>query len=122
MPTQRQDYLLRLVAQAAAALRRLRERLVGGDAPAEIVEEARAAQRELLGKDVSLLRALEPATAAGLVGDRRRIALGAELVRVEGAALRREARDAEGAALEARADALARLGDPSALAEAGDGA
>ena len=122
MPTQRQDYLLRLIAQAAAALRRLRERLVGGDAPAEIVEEARAAQRALLGKDVSLLRALEPATAAGLVGDRRRIALWAELVRVEGAALRREGRDAEGAALEARADALARLGDPSALAEAGDGA
>jgi len=106
MSSQRQDYLLQLLTQAAAALRRLRERLAGGAAAAEIVREAQAAQGELLGRDAAMLRALDPATAARLLGDARRAALWGELLLVEADAARQLGEAARAAALEARARVL----------------
>lgn len=108
MSSQRQDYLLRLITQAAAALRRLRERLAGGAAPAEVVREAQEAQGELLGRDAAMLRALDPATAARLLGDARRAALWGELLMVEAAAQRQLGLAARAAALEERAKVLLR--------------
>lgn len=101
------DYLMRMIAIAAAIVARLRERLRRGEAPAEVAQEARAAQGELLGKDASLLRALDAASAARLIGDRERLSAWAELLRVEAEALRQSG-DAEGARrVEERARSLA---------------
>src|SRR5918999_4114121 len=88
MPVQR-DYILRLLEQAAAALRRLRELLGTGSAPpVEIVEEARAAQAALFGNSWSLLQQVDVATATSLVRDPRQLAMWAELLRAEADATR----------------------------------
>lgn len=100
------DYLLRMIAAAAAIAARLRERLVGGGSADEIVREARQAQNELLGKDAPLFRALDPASIAKLVADKKRIEAWAELMRVEAEALRAAGKPDEAAALDARASAL----------------
>jgi hypothetical protein len=101
------DYILRLIAAAAAAMNRLRGRLAEGEPPLRIVQEARARQGELLGKDAQLLAALDPASAARLVGDKDRVAAWAGLLRVEADALRAEGKNAEADTVERRADALA---------------
>jgi hypothetical protein len=113
MSSQREDYLIRLLTQAAAALRRLRERLAGGAAAGEIVREAEAAEGELLGRDAVMLRALDPATAAGLLGDPRRAALWGELLLVEATAQRQLGQAERAAALEARAKVLLRAAGPA---------
>lgn len=100
------DYILRLIAAASAAVARLRERLTGGAQPDEIVQAARAAQGELLGKDAGILRAVDPASAARLLGDTQRLAVWADLLRVEAEGHRRAGRSDEASALERRADAL----------------
>ncbi|HKG95297.1 MAG TPA: hypothetical protein VKA84_25485 [Gemmatimonadaceae bacterium] len=107
MQRDERDYILRLLAAAAAALGRLRERLAANAQPAEVIREARAAQGELLGRDAMLLQALDPASAAALL-DPKRVALWAELLRVEAAAHRQAGQEREAAALEARAAALDR--------------
>ena len=104
----KRDYLLRMIAIAAAAVARLRERLSGGDPPEEIVQAAREAQGELLGKDAMMLRMLDPASAAHVLGDPQRVTQWAELLRVEAEAHRKAGRESEAAALEARAAALVR--------------
>lgn len=106
MLRQERDYILRMIAAAAAAVARLRERLIGGAQPEEIVEAARAAQGELLGKDAGLLRALDPSSAAHVVGDRERLAAWGDLLRIEAEALRKAGRADDAAALDQRADAL----------------
>ena len=106
MPSQREDYLLRLLRQAAEALRRLREALNGEGSAAEVEKEADAAIGELLGPRHGLLSSLDPFSAASLVADPRRVELWANLIRVQAAA-RRQLSDETGAtALERRADAL----------------
>ena len=107
MPVQR-DYILRLVEQAAAVLRRLRELLRGGAGePAAIVEEARAAQAELFGNTWQLLQRVDVATATSLVRDPRQLAIWADLLRVEADA-NRALGDAERAEqLDSRATAIA---------------
>lgn len=101
------DYILRMIAAAAAAVARLRERLTGGAQPAEIVAEARAAQGELLGPEVALLRALDPASAAHAVGDADRLRSWADLLLIEAEALRKAGRVAEADVLAQRANAIA---------------
>ena len=113
MSAQREDYLIRLITLAAAALRRLRERLAGGASAGEVVREAQAAHGELLGPDAAMLRALDPATAARLLGDARRAALWGELLLVEAAAHRQLGHTERAAALEQRATALLRASDPA---------
>ena len=107
MPVQR-DYILRLLEQATAVLRRLRELLGAGTAePAAIVEEARAAQAELFGDTWMLLQQVDVATATGLIRDPRQLAVWADLLRVEAEA-NRELGDAKRAVyLETRAAGLA---------------
>jgi hypothetical protein len=107
MPVQR-DYILRLLEQAAAVVRRLRELLGAGTGePAAIVEEARAAQAELFGETWMLLQRVDVATATGLVRDARQLAVWADLLRLEAEASRALG-DAERATyLETRADGVA---------------
>jgi hypothetical protein len=97
------DYLLRMIAIAAAAAARLRQRLAGGGPADEVVQEARAAQVELLGKDATLLRMLDPVSAVHALADPKRLEPWAALMRVEADALRAAGRDAEAAVLEAKA-------------------
>jgi hypothetical protein len=100
------DYILRQINQASIALTRLRERLVGGAQPDEIVQAARAAQGELLGNDAPMLRALDPSSAAHLLGDKQVVAMWADLLRIEADAHRTAGRTDEAAALELRARSL----------------
>jgi len=113
MPVQR-DYILRLLEQAAAVLRRLRELLGGGAAePAAIAEEARAAQAALFGDTWLLLQRVDVATATSLIRDSRQLSLWAELLRVEAEA-NRALGDAERAEyLEARAAGIAAAAERS---------
>jgi hypothetical protein len=90
------DYIMRMIAAAAAAVARLRERLSGGHAPDEVAQEARAAQTALLGQEAALLRALDPASAAHAIGDRERLMAWADLLLVEAEGQRR-AGDEKGA-------------------------
>jgi hypothetical protein len=107
MPVQR-DYILRLLEQAAAVVRRLRELLVGGSAePSAIVEEARAAQAALFGDTWMLLQRVDVATATGLIRDSRQLAVWANLLRVEAEANRSLGDAARAEQLETRAAAIA---------------
>lgn len=106
MLRQERDFILRMIAAAAAAVARLRERLIGGAQPDEIVEAARAAQGELLGKDLAMLRALDPSSAVHVLGDKERLAAWADLLRLEAEAHRKAGRVGEADALDRRADAL----------------
>jgi hypothetical protein len=117
MPVQR-DYILRLLEQAAAALRRLRELLSAGTAaPSAIVEEARAAQAALFGDTWILLQRVDVATATALVRDPRQLSLWADLLRVEAEASRSLGDEERAINLETRAagiaTAAARLGATS---------
>jgi hypothetical protein len=106
MLREERDYLLRLINQASIALARLRERLLGGTTPDEIIAAARAAQGELLGKDAAMLRLLDPASAAHVLGDKELLAMWAELLRLEADAHRKARRIDAAQALEGRAQAL----------------
>ena len=107
MPVQR-DYILRLLEQAAAVARRLRE-LLGGSTgePAAIVEEARAAQAALLGSAWTLLQQVNVPTATALVRDPRQLAAWADLIRVEAQASRAMGDEKRASYLESRADEIA---------------
>ena len=102
------DYILRQINQASIALARLREQLVRGAQPDEIVQAARAAQGELLGNDAPMLRALDPSSAAHVLGDKQVVAMWADLLRIEADAHRTAGRIDEADAIDRRADALAR--------------
>lgn len=101
------DYIMRMIAAAAAAVARLRERLNSGAAPDEIVREARVAQSALLGNEAVLLRALDASSAAHTIGDPERLAAWADLLRLEAEALEK-AGDVDGAK-----SALSRAGELS---------
>jgi hypothetical protein len=106
MPGARDDYLLRMIQQAAAALRRLRERLGGGGAAEEVAHDAGAAIGALLGPRRELFERLDPRSAAQLLGDPERVALWADLLAVRADALEATS-DATGAArLRERVNAL----------------
>jgi len=117
MPSQREDYLLRLLRQAAEALRRLREALSGEASPGEVERQADEAIGELLGPRYRLLSSLDSASAAALVADPRRIELWAGLIRVQAEARRRSGDEPGALTLEQRALALQESlppgGDPS---------
>ena len=106
MPSQREDYLLRQLRQAAEALRRLREALTGEGSAAEIERDADAAIGELLGPRYGLLSSLDAFSAASLVADPRRVELWTSLIRVQAAARRQLGDEAGAATLERRAQAL----------------
>lgn len=106
MPSQREDYLLRLLREAAEALGRLREALAGEASAEEIARDADAAIAELLGPRYQLLSSLDAGSAAALVADPRRMELWVGLIRVQAAARRKGGDEAGAIALERRADSL----------------
>lgn len=69
MPGARDDYLIRLITQAAAAIRRLRSKLDAGDEATDVLREAGTAIGELLGPQRMLLERLDAATASRSLGN-----------------------------------------------------
>jgi hypothetical protein len=106
MPSQREDYLLRQLRQAAEALRRLREALTGEGSAEAVDRQADEAIGELLGPRYQLLSALDAMSAASLVADPRRIELWSDLIRVQAAARRKSGDEAGALSLERRSDEL----------------
>jgi hypothetical protein len=106
MPSQREDYLLRQLRQAAEALRRLREALTGEASPEAVDREADEAIAELLGPRYQLLSSLDAMSAASLVADSRRIELWSDLIRVQATARRMSGDEPGALVLEKRADDL----------------
>lgn len=102
------DYLMRMIALAAAAVARLRAKLAAGTPAAEIVEEARTAQGELLGRDLAIYRALDGASAASLIGDKETMRAWADLLELEVEALRADGEPEEAARIESIVAALRR--------------
>ena len=100
------DYIMRMIALAAAMVARLREKLAAGARPAGVVDEARAAQGQLLGKDLAIFRALDGASAAQLIGDKETVRAWADLLELEADALRMDGRDAEADRMDAVVAAL----------------
>jgi hypothetical protein len=106
MPAAREDYLLRMIAQAAAAMRRLRERLRGGGSAEEVVRDAGAAIGELLGPQRSMLELLDPRSATSLLGNDERVVHWIAFVRLQADAERQAGRESQAAQLERRAESL----------------
>jgi hypothetical protein len=112
--SEQQDHILRLIQQAAEALRRLRGRLGGGDAPEVVRQDAAAAIGALLGAEGFLLTRLDAESAARLAGDAARVSVWADLLDVDaeaaaaaGDAAAARASRARAASLRAAASALA---------------
>ena len=64
-----EDYLLRIIRQAAELLRQLRRRLLGGEQSADTIrQDAATAIDFLLGAQAPVLAMLDPASAVHLVG------------------------------------------------------
>ena len=104
---QREDYLIRLIRQAFDVLRRLRAKLTGDPLAAdEVARGAREAQGELLGPLFGPMTMVDPDTAVGLMRDRERLELWAELMRLEAEALRAGDHAAQADVVERRADAI----------------
>ena len=94
---EQEDYLIRIIKQAAEAIRRLRGKLTAFAAsiPA-IMEEGNVATEQLLGAQADMLARLDAETAVRLMGSSRRARLWAELVELEA-----DARDIGGDAVAA---------------------
>ena len=79
-----EDYLLRIIRQAAELLRQLRRRLLGGEASADdIRRDAATAIEFLLGSQAPVLGMLDPGSAVRLVGHPALVELWAALLDVE---------------------------------------
>lgn len=99
--------MLRMIRQAADALRLLRLRLTGGnESPAVLRAQAAATVAALLGADAPLLARLDAQSAVRLVNDPRRVALWHGLLDVEAAAADRCDDRAAAAVLRRRAATL----------------
>jgi hypothetical protein len=100
------DYILKMIAVAAAAVARLRKLLTQGASAEEIAREARGEQDRLLGRDANLLNALDAASAATFMANKEVLKAWVELIHVEADALRAAGRTAEADARESRARGL----------------
>ena len=79
-----EDYLLRIIRQAAEVLRQLRRRLLGGETSAETIrQDAAAAIDLLLGSQASVLDILDPHSAVRLAGHPAMVELWCSLLDVE---------------------------------------
>lgn len=107
MPTERRDYIVRLIEQLGIAFRNLRGQLgANPETSAEVADKSVHAQTELLGPLAATLPYLDAETAATLLGDPRRARLWADFIRLEADARRLEGEEDRAVALEARAAAL----------------
>lgn len=85
-----EDYLLRLIEEAAAAIRMLKHKLAGTtDSPESVREQAALAIGMLLGERSTMLSRLDPMSAAHLVGHAEHVALWTALLDVESSAAER---------------------------------
>lgn len=85
--SEQEDYLLRIIRQAAEALRRLREMLTSSAAASPTVRaEVHDAVGQLLGPDAALLSRLDAETAVRLLGDHVRAGLWADLLDLDATA------------------------------------
>jgi hypothetical protein len=107
MPSSRSDFILRLIEEIGAALRRLRGRLAGGAPATAVVAGAREAQATLLGSMWPVLQTVDAATAAALVRDPWRLELWSDLLLVEAEAHRTLGDEPRAQALEKQAALLA---------------
>ncbi|MEW5914989.1 MAG: hypothetical protein AB1762_01230 [Gemmatimonadota bacterium] len=110
MLTERRDYLLRLIQQAGAAARRLRELLSKEGADVDgVAGEAETAIGALLGGGAQsqLLERVDADTAVRLVGDRERVRLWVDLLEAQADALNRQGHTEQGRRIRERAGALA---------------
>ncbi|MEO7454881.1 MAG: hypothetical protein ABIY52_01370 [Gemmatimonadaceae bacterium] len=95
-----EDYLLRVIKQAADAIRLLRHRLMGTTSSIDGVRAGAAtAIGALLGPRASLIDKLDASSAAQLVGHPDTVDLWADLLEVDAEAAERDG-DVSGAALE----------------------
>jgi hypothetical protein len=110
MPASQSDYILRMIEQLGAALRRLRELLARGvPAAPEVIREAEDAQSQLFGPLWPTLRLLDADTAAGLVPDDARLELWIHFIRLEADAHRLSGDAPRAESLEHRAAELKRV-------------
>lgn len=110
MPSARDDHLLRLIQQAAAALKLFRERLLRGEATDLLSRDISVAISALLGPQRPLLERLDGWSAANLVGDPERVQLWSELLALQSKADHTAGHRANALALSARSEALATHG------------
>lgn len=110
MSSAREDSLMRLLQQAAAALRRLRERLIGAsDAEAVAIErEAGAEITALFGPQATLLQAIDLLSAVRLAGGAEKVATWTALLRAQAEARRARGDGAGAERIEERATAIER--------------
>lgn len=102
-----EDYLLRIIRQAAELLRQLRRRLLGGETSAESIrQDAAAAIDLLLGSQAPVLGMLDAISAARLVGHPAVVELWCALLDVEADAADASGDPASAARRRARAVAL----------------
>lgn len=100
-----EDYLIRMIQQAAEVLRRLRHRLTGGGgSPEEVRRDAAATVDLLLGAQSGVLAMLDPVSAATLVGRPDVVHLWAALLDVQAGGS--EPDDAAANTLRSRAQSL----------------
>jgi|GEM_PF-1061235 len=98
MASARDDYLLRLIAQAVAALRLLRARLGNGESVDAVCTDADAAIGTLLGPQRTMLERLDAWSAIHLLGDAERASAWVDLL-----ALQADTHDVQGDATQAAA-------------------
>ena len=107
MPSSQSDFILRMIEQMGAVLRRMRARLAGG-APADedLFDELERSQAELFGPLWRMLRTVDAETAVSLIGDGRRVEMWIEFLRFEAEAARSVGDEERAARSLRRADAL----------------
>lgn len=117
---QQTDYILRIIEQLGAALRRARD-LLARDTPnaAESLQELDAAEDELLGSRAAVLRQLDAATVVSLLSDERAVELWIDLLETRATALRMLDRLDEATVLEARVTQLRAASRPTMGADSG---
>ena len=109
MLTERRDFLLRLIQQASAAARRIRELLTGEGAEAmDLVCDADQEISALLGggSQAQLLERVDADTAVRLVGDAERIRAWIDLLQAQAEALTKSGDGAQAQRVQDRAAAL----------------
>jgi hypothetical protein len=107
MPVSQSDYIMRMIEQLGAAMRRLREMLArGASAAPDVIREAADAQKELFGPLWPVLERVNAETAVSLIRDERQIQLWIELIQLEASAVRLSGDEPRADHLEARAENL----------------
>ena len=110
MPGARDDHLLRLIQQAAAAVKLFRERLLSGESTDLLSREISVAIGTLLGSQRMLLERLDGWSAATLLGNRERVQLWVELLLLQSEIEHNAGRHENTNILSARAAALSTHG------------